>query len=200
MIIFKKQNTSKPIKKYKTFYDQALKKNQKNIEAISVSSYNLSNQEISSRFVNIKYVEKGNFIFFTNFESPKATDFLTHSQVSLNSFWQSTNVQIRIKGNIKKLDDGLSDNHFKKRSFEKNILAISSNQSKTIDSYNGVIKKYESTMESSKNIDIVRPKYWGGFEIIPYFYEFWIGHPNRLNERVIYMLKDNEWRDEILEP
>ncbi len=200
MIVFKKQNTSKPIKKYKTFYDQAIKKNQKNIEAISVSSYNRSNKEISSRFVNIKYVEKGNFIFFTNFESPKATDFLTHSQVSLNSFWQSTNVQIRIKGNIKKLEDDLSDNHFKNRSFEKNILAISSNQSKIIDSYNEVIKKYESTMESSKNIDIIRPKYWGGFEIIPYFYEFWIGHPNRLNERVIYMLKDNEWRNEILEP
>ena len=200
MIIFKEQNTSKPIKKYKSFYDQAIKKNQKNIEAISVSSYNLSNQEISSRFVNIKYVENGNFIFFTNFESPKASDFLTHSQVSLNSFWQSTNVQIRIKGNIKKLEDDLSDNHFKNRSFEKNILAISSNQSKTIDSYNEVIKKYESTMESSKNIDITRPKYWGGFEIIPYFYEFWIGHPNRLNERIIYMLKDNEWHDEILEP
>ena len=87
-----------------------------------------------------------------------------------------------------------------KKDLLKKILAISSNQSKIIDSYNGVIKKYESTMESSKNIDIVRPKYWGGFEIIPYFYEFWIGHPNRLNERVIYMLKDNEWRDEILEP
>ena len=54
MIIFKKQNTSKPIKKYKTFYDQALKKNQKNIEAISVSSYNLSNQEISSRFDRVE--------------------------------------------------------------------------------------------------------------------------------------------------
>ena len=45
-----------------------------------------------------------------------------------------------------------------------------------------------------------RPDYWGGFSFIPYYFEFWQGHNNRLNKRHVFF-KDNEvWQDTYLQP
>ena len=48
---------------------------QKNIEAISISSYDLKHKEVSSRFVNLKFLENDEFIFFSNYDSPKSLAF-----------------------------------------------------------------------------------------------------------------------------
>ena len=42
---------------FKEKYDQALKAGQKNIEAVSISSYNNETGEVDSRFVNLKFIE-----------------------------------------------------------------------------------------------------------------------------------------------
>ena len=54
---------------------------------------------------------------------------------------------------------------FFERSKEKNALAISSNQSNQIGSYQQVINNYN---ESFKNDDLNKcPDYWGGYSFIP---------------------------------
>ena len=46
----------------------------------------------------------------------------------------------------------------------------------------------------------IRYFYWGGFSFIPYYFEFWQGHNNRLNKRHVFF-KDNEvWQDTYLQP
>ena len=94
----------------------------------------------------------------------------------------SVELQIRLKSKIHKSSKIFSDNHFKKRSIEKNALAISSFQSKVTPSYNSVEDSYNKTL-SEMNDQTVRPDYWGGFTFIPYYFEFWQGHKNRLNKR-----------------
>ena len=68
---------------------------------------------------------------------------------------------------------------------EKNILAIISNQSSEINSYQEFLK-YNEAFSSLKNKNLNRPSYWGGYAIEPYQIEFWKGNPNRLNERTLY--------------
>lgn len=197
MIDISKIANSEPFFKFKTLYNEAIEKKQFNIEAICISSYDSRAMEVDSRFVNLKYIIDDKFIFFTNFLSPKAQQFNSHEQVSGCFFWNNTNVQIRIKGRIQKCDTEFSDNHFINRSKEKNVLAISSTQSKEIKSYDEVKKKYR---ESFNKYDGKRPNFWGGYSIKCTSIEFWKGNKSRLNQRNLYKKKNKKWIQTFLEP
>ena len=179
-------------------YKSAIDAGQKNIEAISISSYDLNRKEVSSRFVNLKFIEGESFIFFTNYNSPKSISFKSHPQISALLYWNAINTQIRIKANICKTDIKFNKEYFKERSITKNALAISSNQSNIISSYEKVIKKYNETLKEKDLTEC--PDYWGGFAFIPYELEFWEGEKSRLNKRSIYCKRNNEWHHTFLEP
>ena len=75
MIQFKNLNQEIPYKIYKDKYDKAANAGQKSIEAISVSSFNKEIHEVDSRYVNLKLIINDEFIFFSNYNSPKASAF-----------------------------------------------------------------------------------------------------------------------------
>tara|TARA_B110000003_G_C16543683_1_gene493836 strand:- start:537 stop:1142 length:606 start_codon:yes stop_codon:yes gene_type:complete len=201
MIKFNTLDKSEPYKKFQDLYLQAFSKDQKNIEAVCISSYNKKNLEVSSRFVNLKYIRDNKFFFYSNYNSPKAIDFLDHNQIAVNIFWSEINIQIRIKAKIFKAKSDESDSYFNNRSKQKNALAISSDQSKMIKNYNEVEKNYANTFELIKDKSILdRPDYWGGYYFVPYYFEFWEGHPNRLNIRHEFILSKEFWNKKILQP
>ena len=200
MINFINIDNSEPYELFKSFYNDALLKKQKNIEAICISSFSHSKNEVTSRFVNLKFINTNRFYFFSNYESPKALDFKEHNQISAVIFWNETNTQIRFKGNISIADPADSDRHFDNRSTEKNALAISSKQSKPINSYEDIKDEYNKTLSLIKDKDPARPEYWGGFFFEPYYFEFWKGEKNRLNKRISYNKLNNVWSKSILQP
>jgi pyridoxamine 5'-phosphate oxidase len=198
MINFININIDEPYLKLKKFYDQALVAKQQNIDAISVSSYSKELKEVSSRFVNLKLVDNNKFIFFSNYNSPKSKDFLEHKQVSILIFWANINLQIRLKAVIEKTSQNFNADYFRNRPIEKNALAISSDQSTIIESFDVVKNNYNNCLE---NEDLKRcPVHWGGFSFTPYYFEFWKGDKNRLNEREAFTFLNNEWLKSILQP
>ncbi len=198
MITFQNLNEQIPFLLFKSKYDDALEAGQKAIEAISISSYNSEMQEVDSRFVNLKFVEDDKFIFFTNYNSPKSIAFKSHDQISALIYWSSINIQIRMKARIQKTSGKYNNEYFKQRSLDKNALAISSDQSSPISSFNQVTEKYNN-VKKDRDLEIC-PEYWGGFSFSPYEVEFWEGHSSRLNKRDFYKLIDNIWHHSILEP
>ena len=198
MIKLLNNNKQKPYVKLRDFYHKAIASNQKSIEAISISSYDPILSEVTSRYVNLKIIDDNKFIFFTNYNSPKSRNFLLHDQISAIFFWDTINVQIRIKAKIKKTSIKFNKQYFQERSCEKNALAISSNQSKTIDSYNQVRENYDKTL---KNDDLKKcPEYWGGYSFTPYYFEFWEGHELRINKREAFDMIDGIWKNLFLQP
>jgi pyridoxamine 5'-phosphate oxidase len=187
---------NEPLKKFIEIYNDALKKGQLNIEAICISTSS-ENGIPSSRMVNIKYVEDNNFVFFTNYNSKKSNDLKNNNNISCVFYWPSIDNQIRINGIAEKIDSKESDIHFNNRDRKKNALAISSNQSKKIISYEKVLEQYQEVLNS--NDCLKRPEYWGGFKIIPQYYEFWLGNDSRINKREVFELIDNKWNKYILE-
>tara|TARA_A100000164_G_scaffold365638_1_gene385446 strand:+ start:925 stop:1521 length:597 start_codon:yes stop_codon:yes gene_type:complete len=187
-----------PYLRFNQEYNNAVKFNQKNVEAIAISSYSQDFNEVNSRFVNLKFVEDKKFIFFSNYNSPKSQEFENHNQISALIFWNETNIQIRLKGMIKKTSKKYNMNYFQNRSKHKNALAISSNQSKIIDTYESVKKNYKKSLENDNLIKC--PDYWGGYYFIPYYFEFWEGHISRLNKREVYEIKNKNWIKYKLEP
>ncbi len=198
MIEFHNISNITPYKIFKEKYDEALNAGQKNIEAISIASFNKEKNEVDSRFVNLKIIDNDKFIFFSNYNSPKSLAFESHNQVSVNIYWPVINLQIRMKAKISKKKRSYNQAYFLKRSPEKNALAISSDQSKSISSYDLVVKKYND-VKKDRNLQEC-PEYWGGFAFKPYEIEFWEGNSFRLNKRNVYRLVDNIWHLSILEP
>lgn len=198
MIRFIKVSKDTPYIIFKDRYDEALDANQKNIEALSISSYDKEKHEVDSRYVNLKMIDGTDFIFFSNYNSKKAKQFISNNNIAALFFWNEINTQIRIKAKIYKLDESLSDTYFKNRLKEKNALAISSMQSKSITSFNLVKKNYLYTL---KNEDLKkRPKCWGGYRFVPYEFEFWLGHKHRLNHRTKFKLFNGVWKKKLLQP
>ena len=198
MIKFNNLNQETPYQLLKEKYDEALNAGQRGIEAISISSYNKEISEVDSRYVNPKFINNDAFIFFSNYESPKASAFNSHDQIAALLYWSSINVQIRIKAKIKKTLDEFNQNYFFDRSKEKNALAISSKQSKKIESFDQVKENYNKSLN---NDDLKTcPKYWGGFSFVPYEIEFWEGNEFRLNKRNLYIKDNTIWDHCILQP
>ena len=198
MIQFNNLNQETPYQLLKEKYDKALDAGQRGIEAISISSYNKEIAEVDSRYVNLKFITNDEFIFFSNYDSPKASAFNSHDQIAALLYWPSINVQIRMMAKIKKTSNEYNQKYFFDRSEEKNALAISSSQSKPIDSYNQVKENYNKSL---KNDDLKKcPEFWGGYSFTPYYFEFWEGHESRLNKREVYEKSDESWKHLILQP
>ena len=147
MINFNQPSRQKPFMEFKKKYENAINAHQKQIEAISISSYSRKFDEVNSRYVNLKIVNDQEFIFFSNYNSPKAKEFKQNNKISALVFWNSTGVQIRIKALIKKTPEKFNNEYFSKRAIEKNALAISSNQSNVIDSYEEVLERYNKSIK-----------------------------------------------------
>tara|TARA_B000000475_G_scaffold131910_1_gene106317 strand:- start:782 stop:1381 length:600 start_codon:yes stop_codon:yes gene_type:complete len=199
MIKFLNPSVEKPYNHFQSLYQEAQENNQKGIEAISVSSYNQAKKEVEARYVNLKYIANDEWIFFSNYLSPKANQFEMHDQVSVLIYWASINTQIRMKARIFKTSPEFSDKHFNRRTKEKNALAISSRQSKAINSFEEVEKNFHDTL-TIMTAETLRPDFWGGYSFVPYYFEFWQGHKNRLNKRQVFEQQDNEWVERLLQP
>lgn len=198
MIKFYNLRDEEPYKIFKDEYDKALKMQQKNIEAIAIASFSKPQNEVNSRFVNLKFIDDDKFIFFTNYLSPKSKEFEFHDQISVVLFWQNTNIQIRLKAKIKKTSTQFNKEYFKKRMLEKNALSISSSQSEPIASHEDVVRKYQDALKA-KELSVC-PDYWGGYCFTPYVFEFWEGNKFRLNKRDMYSKDGDKWIHSILEP
>lgn len=198
MIEFIDLNNETPYLLFKEKYDNALSANQKNIEAISISSFDKNKDEVDSRYVNLKFIDNDKFIFFSNYNSPKSLAIASHNQISGLIYWSSTNVQVRMKAKINKTSNDYNQKYFFDRSEKKNALAISSNQSMPIDSYKKVIENYNMSL---KNDDLKKcPEFWGGYSFTPYYFEFWEGHESRINKRKIFEKIDGVWEQSFLQP
>ncbi|MDB0023801.1 pyridoxamine 5'-phosphate oxidase family protein [Gammaproteobacteria bacterium] len=198
MIKFNNLNSEIPYQFLQEKYNEALNADQWGIEAISISSYNKDISEVDSRYVNLKFISNDEFIFFSNYNSPKALSFNSHNQIAALLYWPSINVQIRMRAKIKRTTDEFNQKYFFDRSEEKNALAISSNQSKRIDTYSQVKENYNKSL---KNDDLNKcPEFWGGYSFTPYYFEFWEGHESRLNKREAYEKSDDSWKHFILQP
>jgi pyridoxamine 5'-phosphate oxidase len=47
---------------------------------------------------------------------------------------------------------------------------------------------------------VPKPKEWGGYRLIPSFFEFWQGREDRLHDRICYLMDSDQWKIQRLSP
>ena len=188
-----------PFKQFEIWFEEAKKIGLKDPNAMNVASAT-KNGVPSSRMVLLKAYSEQGFIFYTNYTSRKSGEILDNPIVALNFFWDALERQIRIEGEIKKVDKEVSDKYFSSRSRLSQLGAHASNQSQVIENYEELTDKLNSFDEQYKDTDIPRPDHWGGFIVIPSSIEFWQGHDGRLHDRLKFEKENTNWVLKRLSP
>ena len=188
-----------PFKQFEIWFEEAKKIGLKDPNAMNVASATKSGVP-SSRMVLLKAYSEEGFIFYTNYTSRKSGEILDNPIVALNFFWDALERQIRIEGEIKKVEKEVSDAYFNSRSRLSQLGAHASNQSQVIENYEELTTKLNSFDEQFKDTDIPRPDHWGGFIVIPSSIEFWQGHDGRLHDRLKFEKENDNWVMKRLSP
>ena len=196
------EKCSDPIKLFSEWMEEAIKK-VANANAMALATCQ-SNKQPKNRIVLLKEYENNQFIFFSNYQSDKATDLLDNPNAALLFFWDTLQKQIRIEGNVKKLDKSKSDEYFLSRPRGSQIGALASNQSSIIASRKTIEEKFTSIAKRFEKKDIVPPPHWGGYVLSAEYFEFWKGRADRLHDRLCFRKsftnKKAEWKMHRLSP
>ncbi len=153
----------------------------------------------SSRIVLLKGLDHRGFVFYTNYDSRKGQELRQQACASLLFFWQPLERQVRIEGVIEKVTDQESDEYYQSRPLSSRIGAWASAQSQPV-----TVPALQSRVEqlSAQYGDTPpRPPHWGGYRLVPDYFEFWQGRPSRLHDRLVYKPSaDNAWTIERISP
>jgi pyridoxamine 5'-phosphate oxidase len=156
----------------------------------------------SVRIVLLKDVSKEGFVFYTNLESQKGNELKENPNASMCFHWKSLLRQIRINGKLSKVSDKVADEYYNSRSYESKIGAWASKQSSILKDRKELISSIEEYKKKypTKN-ELLRPKHWSGWNLIPISIEFWLNGENRIHERLKYIKGDNNiWNKVLLNP
>ncbi len=153
-----------------------------------------------ARILYVRDLMDQDLVFYTNYGSDKGQQVLKNPQACMTFFWPELSRQIRLEGVVERLDDTLSDAYFASRPRGSQIGAWASEQSKVLESRDQLearIKELEVRFEGQ---NVPRPNHWGGYRFKPSYYEFWLGHPSRLHDRLAYTHENLSWIKRRLNP
>ncbi len=153
-----------------------------------------ANGNPSARIVLLKEIDDSGFVFYTNYRSRKGKDLKGNPKAALTFFWDELRRQIRIEGSIEKISRETSKEYFSSRPRESQIGAWVSAQSSVIPNREILENKFDELDEKFGNEEIPLPDFWGGYRLIPSYFEFWQGRENRLHDRICYKKENDEWK------
>lgn len=154
-----------------------------------------------NRVVLLKRYTYEGFIFYTNYESEKGKAMDRNPNVCISFFWHAAERQIIIKGKAEKIAENLSDGYFESRPRGSQLGAVVSKQSEIIANRDYLEDKLSELELQYQGKEIPRPVFWGGYIVKPVEFEFWQGRPNRLHDRIRFLLQeDYSWKIDRLSP
>ncbi|AHL33775.1 pyridoxine 5'-phosphate oxidase [Pseudomonas brassicacearum] len=152
------------------------------------------------RVLLLKGFSSEGFSFFGNYESGKGQDLAANPRAAMTFFWPGLERQVRIEGQVCKLDPALSDAYFESRSVASRLGAWASPQSRSLNDRAALETLLKKTEQRFANQPVPRPEHWGGYCLRPERLEFWQGRADRLHDRLDYRLQDGAWQRSRLAP
>lgn len=140
----------------------------------------------SARTVLLKAFDERGFVFFTHYESRKASEIAAHPEVSLLFPWYGLERQVAILGRAERISAAESLAYFLSRPFGSRLGAWVSQQSAVIGSRSILEMQWQAMQRRFADGQVPLPPAWGGLRVVPFEFEFWQGRENRLHDRFRY--------------
>lgn len=188
-----------PFAQFDAWYREHLSNVALNPESVYLGTASAEGK-VSVRTVLLKEYNQSGFIFYTNYGSKKGKQLSENSNAALLFYWPEENRQVRTEGKAEKLTDELSEKYFRSRPRESQLAAWASNQSSVIAGREYLMEKFEFYRQKFEGKTVPKPAHWGGFRIVPVWFEFWEDQPNRLHDRITYTREKDKWKIRRLAP
>jgi pyridoxamine 5'-phosphate oxidase len=181
-----------PVALFSEWFEQARRGGIYLPEAITLSTASPDGAP-SARMVLLKRYGEDGFVFFTNYESRKATELEANPRAALVAYWPKLHRQVRIEGTVSRVTEEESYAYFKTRPRGSRIGAWASSQSRVLEERGELEKRVAEFEAKFKGADVPLPPNWGGYRVTPARMEFWQGRASRLHDRVLFTRKGDVW-------
>lgn len=134
------------------------------------------------RIVLLKGYDANGFVFYTNYESAKGRQLTATGFAAINFHWKSLRRQVRASGRVHRVSSSMSDSYFATRPRESQLSAWASRQSAPLaarDEFEARLRE----MDQRFLREVPRPPFWGGWQLVPDWIEFWEDRPGRQHHR-----------------
>lgn len=155
----------------------------------------------NARMVLLKDIEDAAFVFYTNYESAKASELDTAGKAAFVMHWKSLRRQIRVRGLVTKEEGPQADEYYGSRSLKSRLGAWASQQSRPLSARSALMAEV-AKVTALHGPSPKRPPFWGGYRITPLEIEFWADGAFRLHDRFVWRRSDaqSSWDISRLNP
>jgi pyridoxamine 5'-phosphate oxidase len=188
-----------PFNQFERWLNEAIEAKTTEATAMSLATVNEQGHP-SVRTVLLKGFSREGFVFYTNYESRKATEIDCNPNVSICFLWKELERQVTIKGSAKRISKEASEKYFRSRPTGHQISAWASTQSSKVPDRKWMLDREEELRTKFSDREIPYPDFWGGFQVSPIEIEFWQGRENRFHDRIVYRFEKSKWTRSRLSP
>jgi pyridoxamine 5'-phosphate oxidase len=188
-----------PFVQFRTWFDEALAAEVREPNAMTLATVREDGRP-AARIVLLKGMEDERFLFYTNYDSEKGQELSRTPYAAMVFFWEPLERQVRIEGEVLRVDARVSDAYFETRPRQSQLGAWASAQSSMVDSRDELERRFAEVTRRFDGAPVPRPANWGGYAVVPSMFEFWQGRPGRLHDRLRYVRTSRGFERERLCP
>jgi pyridoxamine 5'-phosphate oxidase len=191
---------SDPNQQFSSWFGEAVESGSEEANAMTLATSNTEGRP-SLRVVLLKEYSSEGFVFYSNYRSRKGIEISVNPYGSLLFWWKSLERQVRIEGQIQKIESQQSLDYFQSRPRGSQIAAHASSQSAYLPNKLTLENKVQDIEDQFKKENhLPLPNHWGGYILVPDYFEFWQGRPNRLHDRFAFIKSGKSWSISRLSP
>lgn len=154
----------------------------------------------SARMVSLKRLDAEGLLFAGGLWTRKVEELVANPRVAATFSWPTLGRQARVEGTAAVAERELALEIFTERPRSHQLQALVSRQGEEIDGTDSLRERLATLEAELGDEPVPCPEDWGAVRVVPERVELWEEAPDRLHERLLFVVADGAWRRSRLAP